>query len=66
MDDRDNVCDVCGKDILYDEWYNPNNKTEEMEIKTPEVLVPPCLFGDGVVHRKCFAKLIKNQIGAGI
>lgn len=69
MDDRYNICDVCGKDIVEEAWNQQEGRTlptGQKEIKTPDTILKPKLFGDGVMHESCFPKLIESQIGAGL
>ena len=69
MEDRDNICDICGKPIVEERWDFKKEKsvrTGQKEMETPEGLIEPTNFGDGVIHKACLKRFIQNQIGAGI
>ena len=69
MDDRYNICDACGKDIIEEAWSQEAGRslpTGQKEIPTPETMLGTRPFGDGVMHESCLPKLLEAQTGAGI
>ena len=69
MDDRYNICDLCGEDIIEEAWNQEERRsvpTGQKEIKTPDTILKISQFGDGVIHESCLPKLIESEIGAGL